>query len=69
MSKFWTKTRFWENIKRTLATFTGPTMVGLHEFGAADGWMITAGVMGFLGAILSIWMTDNDNNGVVDLFE
>lgn len=34
--KFYTKTIFWENMKRTLATFSGPTVLGLHEFGAAD---------------------------------
>lgn len=66
---FYKKTIFWENIKRTIATFSGPSVVGLHEFGAADGWVITAGVLAMLGAILSIWMTDNDNDGVVDLFE
>lgn len=67
--KFYTKTIFWENLKRTLATFSGPTVVGLHEFGAADGWVMTAGAMAMLGGIISIWMTDNDNNGTIDLFQ
>jgi nucleoside permease NupC len=67
--KFWKKTIFWENIKRTLATFSGPTVVGLHEFGAADKWMITAAVMSMVAAVLAIWMTDNDNNGLVDIFQ
>lgn len=67
--KFYTKTIFWENIKRTLATFSGPTVVGLHEFGAADKWVIAAGVISMLGAMLSIWMTDQNNNGTIDLFE
>ena len=67
--KFWKRTLFWENVKRTLATFSGPTVVGLHEFGAADKWVIIAGVMGMLGGMLSIWMTDQNNNGEVDIFE
>lgn len=67
--KFWKKTLFWENLKRTLATFSGPTVVGLHEFGAADHWMITAAVMSMFGGIISIWMTDHDNDGIIDLFE
>jgi len=67
--KFYRKVIFWENLKRTFATFTGPTMIGLHEFGAADGWMILAGTLGFFGSIISIWMTDHNNNGTVDLFE
>lgn len=67
--KFYRRVIFWENVKRTLATFSGPTVVGLHEFGAADKWVIIAGVMGMLGGMLSIWMTDQNNNGEVDIFE
>lgn len=67
--KFYTRTIFWENIKRTLATFSGPAVMGVHEFGAADKWVVFAGVMAMLGGVLAIWMTDQDNNGVVDLFE
>ena len=62
-------TAFWENVKKTLVTFTGPTVVGFHEFGAADKWVMIAGLVGMLGGMLSIWMTDHNNNGVVDLFE
>lgn len=67
--KFWTKTIFWENIKRSIAVFTGPTVVTLHELRAADTWIMLAGVLGFLGGLISIWMTDNDKNGTVDLFQ
>lgn len=67
--KFYKKTIFWENVKRTLATFSGPTMLGLHEFGTADKWMMLAGGIGMLGGMLAIWMTDQDNNGLVDIFE
>lgn len=67
--KFYKRTIFWENLKRTFAVFSGPAVFGLHEFGAADGWMITAAVFSMLGGVISIWMTDHDNNGIVDLFE
>lgn len=69
MSKFWRKTIFWENIKRSLAIFTGPTVVTLHEFEAADVWVMVVGAMGFIGGLISVWMTDHDNDGIVDLFE
>ncbi len=65
---FYKKTIFWENIKRSLATFGGGTVLGLHEFGAADHWMILAGVMTFAGGLISIWMTDQDNDGYIDIF-
>lgn len=67
--KFWKSTQFWENVKKTIAVFAAPGVVGLHEFGASDGWLMIAGGFSFLGAILAIWAVDNDKNGIVDLFE
>jgi hypothetical protein len=69
MSKFYKTVTFWENVKRTFATFGGPSVMALHEFGAADKWVIAAGVFSFMGAIVSIWFTDNDKDGTVDLFQ
>lgn len=67
--KFWKKLIFWENVKRTIAVFGAPGVVGLHEFGAADHWMIIAGTLTLVGAVLAIWATDNNKNGIVDIFE
>lgn len=67
--KFYHRTIFWENIKRTLATFSGPAVMGVHELGAGDKWVVTAGVLAMLGGVLAIWMTDQNNNGIVDIFE
>lgn len=69
MAKFWKRITFWEAVKRTFATFSGPAVMGVNEFGAADKWVVMAGVLAMLGGVLSIWMTDINNNGVVDLFE
>jgi hypothetical protein len=69
MGNFYKTTLFWENVKRTLATFSGPAVVGINEFGAADKWVILAGVIAMLGGMVSIWMTDQNNNGKIDLFE
>jgi len=67
--KLYEKAIFWENVKRTLLTFSGPTVVGLHEFGASDGWIIASGIFSMLGGIISIWMVDNDGDGEADIFE
>lgn len=69
MAKFWIKTAFWENVKKTIAVFAAPGVVGLHEMGASDNWMIVAGGFSFLGAVLAIWAVDNDKDGIVDLFQ
>lgn len=67
--KFWKKTIFYENVKKTIAVFGAPGVVGLHEFGAADHWMIIAGSLSMIGAILAIWATDSDKDGKIDLFQ
>lgn len=67
--KFWKRTIFYENVKKTIAVFAAPGVVGLHEFGAADVWLMIAGAFSFVGAILAIWATDNDKDGIVDLFQ
>lgn len=66
---FWKRVVFWENTKRTIAIFGAPGVIGLHEFGAADHWMMLAGGFSMLGAVLAIWCTDHNKNGVVDFFE
>lgn len=67
--KFYKKTLFWESVKKTIAIFGAPGVLGLHEFGAADSWLMIAGGFSFFGAILAIWCVDNDKDGIVDLFQ
>jgi len=67
--KIWKRTPFWENIKKTIAVFAAPGVVGMHELGAADHWMLIAGGFSFMGAVLAIWAVDHDKNGIIDLFE
>lgn len=67
--KFWKKTLFWEQVKKTIAVFAAPGVVGLHEMGAADHWMLVAGGFSFMGAVLAIWAVDSDKDGTVDLFQ
>lgn len=69
MSKFWKKTIFWENLKKSCAIFGGPTVVGFHMFDAADIYVCLSGITAMMGAFVSIWMTDNDKDGIIDLFE
>lgn len=68
-NKFWKRTIFWENVKKTIAVFAAPGVVGLHELNVPDGWMFAAGAFSLLGAVLAIWASDNDKDGIVDLFQ
>jgi hypothetical protein len=69
MSKFWKRTIFWENMKKTCALGGGPVTAGLHQFEAANVYVWLSGMLALLGAVLAIWMTDNDKDGQVDLFQ
>lgn len=69
MSKFWVKVTFWENVKKTFAIASAPATAGVHFGGGSDFWVLFAGVMGFVGALLAVWIADQNKNGIVDLFE
>lgn len=69
MSKFWTKVIFWENVKKTCAVFGGPATAGLSFMNAGDLWVCLSGGLTAIGAVLAIWVTDYNKNGIVDLFE
>lgn len=60
---------FWENVKRTIAVFAAPGVVGLHELEAHEGVILAAGIFSLIGAVLAIWATDNDKDGIVDMFQ
>jgi hypothetical protein len=66
---FYKKTIVWENVKKTLAIVSGPTVYSLHELQVDDMYMLIAGAVTMFSAILAIWVCDNDKDGVVDLFE
>lgn len=67
--KFYKKTAFWENVKKTIAVFAAPGVVGLEKLNVADGYTYAAVCFTMFGAVLAIWCTDADKNGIVDFFE
>lgn len=67
MSKFWIKTSFWENVKKTIAIFAAPATLGINE--ASHTWALVTMGVSIVGAVLAIWFTDNNKDGVVDLFQ
>ena len=69
LTAFYKKTSFWENIKRTLALFSGGAVFTLHELDVDNTLMIIAGVISFIVATISIWFTDQNNDGIIDLFD
>ncbi len=66
---FWKYTIFWENVKKTLAVFTGAAVYTLHDLQVADVTMMITVGLSMLAAILSIWFVDHDKDGIVDIFQ
>jgi hypothetical protein len=66
---FYKKTIFWTNLRNSLVALTGGTPIIIHEMGGADAWMWVGAGIGIAATWISIWITDKDNDGVVDMFQ
>lgn len=73
------KTKFWNNVRESFAWFgtisTG-SMAGVDSMGYAnipENWMMISACIALGGAFVShmtkVWFVDEDNDGIVDLFE
>ena len=69
MRTFYKRTIFWANVTKTLALLgpSGGVVVGKYT---DDPFWVGVGIASLLLAgVISIWLTDKDNNGIIDLFE
>lgn len=69
MSKFWIKTLFWDRVRNSLAIFGTPGGAIAAYIETNPFWLFLSVICAVLIALIAIWMTDNDKNGIVDLFE
>lgn len=69
MSKFWIKTIFWDRVRNSLAIFGTPGGAIAAYVETNPFWLLLSVICAVLIALIAIWMTDSDKNGVVDLFE
>ena len=66
---WWQKSKIWGKVRDTFAVFGTGTTIGL-EIGKVEGlWSLVVGGATLGGTLLGIWMSDDNNNGLVDLFE
>lgn len=69
MSKFWTKTLFWQRVRDSLAIFGTPGGAIAAYIETNPAWLCLSAVSAVLVALIAIWMADHDKNGIVDIFE
>lgn len=69
MSKFWIKTFFWQRVRDSLAIFGAPGGAIAAYVESNPFWLAVSVASAIAVALIAIWMTDHDKNGIVDLFE
>ena len=67
--KFYTKTIFWERIKNSLAIFGMPSGALAAYMEMNPKYLLVSAISGVLIALMAVWFTDHDKNGIIDLFE
>lgn len=67
--RYWMKTKFWSKVRDTTALFGTGTTIGLEAANVNGFWSIFTGVITLAGAAIGIWMADENNDGLVDLFD
>jgi hypothetical protein len=72
---YWKKTDFWGKLRDTFGIFGGLTTTGLAgvDFmtiaNIDEKWILISAGATLFGTILGIWMTDEDGDGTVDMFQ
>lgn len=67
--KWYQRTKFWGKVRDTCSVFGTGTTIGL-EAGNVEGlWAYVVAGATMIGVVLGIWMSDDNGNGVADIFE
>lgn len=75
MGGYWRRTEFWGKFRDSFAvlgSFAQLIMNAGNESGITDIdpiWIVSSALMTMMGTLTGIWMTDKNNDGVVDMFE
>ena len=69
MSNFWKRTIFWQRVRDSLAIFGTPGGAIAAYVETNPVWLALSVISAVGVALIAIWMTDNDKNGTVDIFE
>ncbi len=69
MTKLWKKVGFWMKLKVSIASVGIGSEVFMHFADTHPTWKIVAGVGTIVGILISVWIEDKNNDGIVDLFQ
>jgi hypothetical protein len=63
------KLSFWVKLRTTIASLGIGSEVFLHFADSTPIWSLIAGFATILGILITVWIEDKNNDGIVDLFE
>lgn len=66
---FYKKTIFWQRVRDSLAIFGMPSGALAAYVEMNPTWLLISAISGVLIALIAVWMTDNDKDGTIDLFQ
>lgn len=69
MSKWWKKMYFWTKLRATIASVGIGSEITLFMIDSNPTWKIVAVVSTIVGILITTWIEDKDNDGVVDIFQ
>lgn len=67
--KWWKRYAFWSKLKTTILGLGVGGQVTMHALEAGTFWKIGEGVGTLIVLLISVWIEDKNNNGIVDMFE
>jgi len=66
---WWVKAKIWGKLRDTFAVFGTGTTIGLEAANVEGTWSYIVAGATLGGTLLGIWMSDENANGIVDIFE
>lgn len=69
MSKWWHSVSFWTKLKGTLVSIGVGSEIALFVGDSSHVWKYIVLGATILGMLITNWIEDKNNNGIVDIFE
>lgn len=67
--KWWERTKIWGKLRDTCAVLGTGTTIGLEAAEVNGAWSYVVAGATLFGTVLGIWMSDDNNDGIVDIFQ
>lgn len=67
--KWFKRVSFWQKLKATIAGLGISSEITLYMMDSHPAWKVVAAISSVVGMLITTWVEDKDNDGVVDIFQ